>query len=266
MVLQVAFTGFDVTKAETRFAFNPKPASISRRVGTTMKTKWITSMATTVALTTGNCLLAQDWPQWRGVNRNGKVGGFTAPQTWLLLCNRTPDTMKTLHHLIVTLLVLLSSGTAAVFGQMECTGTGNLRGIRVDGELMAFSTSIRAVVPTAPDESQGGRGSGGGGQFFRDGGALTVTGSLTGGAGRGGGPGGGRFRGGPPAAGVSYRATYKDVAPGTVEAEIQISATTNTLMSGVFFSAHFRLSPKQVACAEADRQNRGGLKDLASDF
>jgi len=26
--------------------------------------------------------LAQDWPQWRGPNRDGKVAGFTAPQTW----------------------------------------------------------------------------------------------------------------------------------------------------------------------------------------
>ena len=25
---------------------------------------------------------AQDWPQWRGVNRDGKVTGFHAPQTW----------------------------------------------------------------------------------------------------------------------------------------------------------------------------------------
>ena len=27
-------------------------------------------------------ILAQDWPQWRGANRDGKVTGFTAPQTW----------------------------------------------------------------------------------------------------------------------------------------------------------------------------------------
>jgi outer membrane protein assembly factor BamB len=26
--------------------------------------------------------LAQDWPQWRGPNRDGKLTGFTAPQTW----------------------------------------------------------------------------------------------------------------------------------------------------------------------------------------
>jgi outer membrane protein assembly factor BamB len=25
---------------------------------------------------------AQDWPQWRGINRDGKVTGFKAPQTW----------------------------------------------------------------------------------------------------------------------------------------------------------------------------------------
>lgn len=29
---------------------------------------------------------AQDWPQWRGANRDGKVAGFTAPQKW-------PDTL-----------------------------------------------------------------------------------------------------------------------------------------------------------------------------
>jgi hypothetical protein len=25
---------------------------------------------------------AQDWPQWRGPNRDSKVTGFTAPKTW----------------------------------------------------------------------------------------------------------------------------------------------------------------------------------------
>jgi outer membrane protein assembly factor BamB len=28
-------------------------------------------------------VFAQDWPQWRGPNRDGKVAGFTVPQTWL---------------------------------------------------------------------------------------------------------------------------------------------------------------------------------------
>src|SRR2546426_1861040 len=25
---------------------------------------------------------AEDWPQWRGANRDGKAGAFTAPKTW----------------------------------------------------------------------------------------------------------------------------------------------------------------------------------------
>ena len=35
-----------------------------------------------VALMFASCVLAQDWPQWRGPNRDGKPTGFTAPQKW----------------------------------------------------------------------------------------------------------------------------------------------------------------------------------------
>src|SRR5262245_1983427 len=28
------------------------------------------------------CAFAQDWPQWRGPDRNNKVTGFTEPKTW----------------------------------------------------------------------------------------------------------------------------------------------------------------------------------------
>ncbi|OHB66698.1 MAG: hypothetical protein A2Y76_08825 [Planctomycetes bacterium RBG_13_60_9] len=28
------------------------------------------------------CVLGQDWPQWRGPNRDGKLSGFVAPQSW----------------------------------------------------------------------------------------------------------------------------------------------------------------------------------------
>jgi len=33
-------------------------------------------------LISASCALAQDWPQWRGPNRDGKAAGFTAPKTW----------------------------------------------------------------------------------------------------------------------------------------------------------------------------------------
>jgi len=35
-----------------------------------------------VILISATCVFAQDWPQWRGPNRDGKVSGFTAPQQW----------------------------------------------------------------------------------------------------------------------------------------------------------------------------------------
>ena len=138
------------------------------------------------------------------------------------------------HHLIVMSTVLLCSSGAGVFGQVECTAPGNLRGIRIDGELMAFSTSIHAIAPTAVEADQGDRGRGG--QFSREGDTLTMTGNLTDGTRRRVGPSGGRGRGGPPAAGASYRASFKDVAPGKVDAGIQITSNTNALMQGVFFA------------------------------
>src|SRR5262245_22605911 len=39
-------------------------------------------MAGCVLLLGASCAWAQDWPQWRGPNRDNKVTGFTAPKTW----------------------------------------------------------------------------------------------------------------------------------------------------------------------------------------
>ncbi len=33
-------------------------------------------------LVSTGCIFAQDWPQWRGANRDGKAGGFAAPSKW----------------------------------------------------------------------------------------------------------------------------------------------------------------------------------------
>ena len=35
-----------------------------------------------VVLLGASAVVAQDWPQWRGPNRDNKVTGFTAPPTW----------------------------------------------------------------------------------------------------------------------------------------------------------------------------------------
>jgi len=41
-----------------------------------------TVMVGCVVLLIASCVFAQDWPQWRGLNRDGKVSGFKAPQEW----------------------------------------------------------------------------------------------------------------------------------------------------------------------------------------
>jgi len=40
------------------------------------------AIVASVILLAATCVFAQDWPQWRGPNRDGKVTGFTAPQKW----------------------------------------------------------------------------------------------------------------------------------------------------------------------------------------
>ena len=35
-----------------------------------------------VLMISSSTVFAQDWPQWRGVNRDGKADGFNAPKTW----------------------------------------------------------------------------------------------------------------------------------------------------------------------------------------
>jgi len=42
----------------------------------------IGAMAGGLILFCAACAFAQDWPQWRGPDRDGKAAGFTAPQTW----------------------------------------------------------------------------------------------------------------------------------------------------------------------------------------
>jgi outer membrane protein assembly factor BamB len=39
-------------------------------------------LAGCVLVAIASCAAAQDWPQWRGPNRDGKVTGFKAPQEW----------------------------------------------------------------------------------------------------------------------------------------------------------------------------------------
>ena len=42
----------------------------------------LVAIASCVVLLIASCVWAQDWPQWRGTERDGKAGGFDAPEKW----------------------------------------------------------------------------------------------------------------------------------------------------------------------------------------
>ncbi|MBC8472705.1 MAG: PQQ-binding-like beta-propeller repeat protein [Planctomycetes bacterium] len=46
------------------------------------KTNQLSAVMVCIILMCASCLFAQDWPQWRGLNRDGKAGGFKAPGQW----------------------------------------------------------------------------------------------------------------------------------------------------------------------------------------
>lgn len=46
------------------------------------RNRWIVAMVGSALLLGSNFALAQDWPQWRGANRDARVSGFAAPESW----------------------------------------------------------------------------------------------------------------------------------------------------------------------------------------
>src|SRR5262245_42176330 len=48
-----------------------------------MRATWVaSSIVGGILLANGGQLSGQDWPQWRGPNRDAKANGFKAPSTW----------------------------------------------------------------------------------------------------------------------------------------------------------------------------------------
>ena len=68
--------------------------------------------------------------------------------------SNTGRIIKPTFYLMIIILWSLSGFSFKSFGQAECTAWGNVNGIRVDGELMKFETSIRVVQKNWLDYSQ----------------------------------------------------------------------------------------------------------------
>src|SRR5450756_1948777 len=61
----------------TRMSISPAGIAKSKRIVTRAAL-----VATMLLVTMEVSLLADDWPQWRGLNRDGKATGFKAPDIW----------------------------------------------------------------------------------------------------------------------------------------------------------------------------------------
>jgi len=121
-----------------------------------------------------------------------------------------------------------------VAAQAEVTGWGNLRGIRVGGQLVAFTTEVGICNPDFSQVVMSQReGPLRTSQFARNSNSVTVGESLQyGAAGARGGGFGGRGGGG---GGFSYTMTYTDSAPGTTSVNIRLTSAADQSIAGIYY-------------------------------
>jgi O-glycosyl hydrolase len=130
--------------------------------------------------------------------------------------------------------VYLSICYSKVFGQSEVSGWGNLRGIRVGGQLVRFTTAVGVY------DSDRGRltlsqreGPTHTSKYVRDGNTVTVGESLQLG-GRGNAATIPATRPNPPSM-FSYTMSYSDSAPGVCDVSIQITSSPAQANGGIYY-------------------------------
>ncbi|MGD0462043.1 MAG: hypothetical protein ABSB74_06110 [Tepidisphaeraceae bacterium] len=155
--------------------------------------------------------------------------------------------MNTMSRWVVAMVwVCFSCGAA--FGQAEVSGWGSLRGIRLDGELMAFTTGVRAVGSATPDVDRRGEMLGNA-HFAREGNEQICTGGL---------------RMGDPRRGFAYifrapnplgcRMVFEDAGPGAINVDVLIKANVDVKMGGIYFYLHLPI---------ADYSNESGALNIS---
>ena len=124
------------------------------------------------------------------------------------------------RHLVAYCLLAFSCYARSAFGQAECNGYGGLRGIRVDGQLMPFTTALRAeragdnaIAGTANERTRNPA-------FTHADRVQTCTGGLSFGA--SGAPFTFADRRLPPP--IAFVETFTDTAPGTVQVHVHLVA------------------------------------------
>jgi hypothetical protein len=163
-----------------------------------------------------------------------------------------PELFLNRRSIVVSIICLAASATVAL-GQAECNGYGGLRGIRVDGQLMPFTTILRAtrrsdgaVATTANERTRNPT-------FTHNGDTQVCTGGLAfGGA-------GGSFafadRRVPPP--LTFIETFKSSGRGSVDASVRITA--NQAFDGdVDFAVELPIAPFQESPGPASQPTTQG--------
>jgi O-glycosyl hydrolase len=168
--------------------------------------------------------------------------------------------MKYLPQTMMALCVL--GWSAVALGQAECSAWGAMRGIRVDGELMAFTTGVRAFSKDTPIAGQPGGERLANPRYWHQGNVQSSAGSLfyvlAGERGRGGGAGEGRQS-------LRCGVVTEDTAPGTVTITVQATAGGNDAdLGGIYFFVHlpgadYSGASAQVIDASKSSRSRASL-------
>jgi O-glycosyl hydrolase len=109
----------------------------------------------------------------------------------------------------------------AVMGQVECSGWGELRGIRIDGQLIPVVTSLTIAGPGWRQTALTAHWKTRNPTYERQGENIVTTGQL-----------GFGFRTG--GAGVSFRQTISNAGPGAASMKVEIKADANINLDGVY--------------------------------
>lgn len=125
--------------------------------------------------------------------------------------------IKPRHALILLLLLCLPGAGARA--QVECSGWGELRGIRIDGQLMPVTAGIVVAGPDWKQVAQTAHWRTRNPKYARDGNSIVCTGQL-----------GFGFRG--PA--LSYRQTVTDAGAGQATVDSQVTADGDMDLNGVY--------------------------------
>ncbi|MBN2029151.1 hypothetical protein JW824_02805 [bacterium] len=118
------------------------------------------------------------------------------------------------YSIFLAICILIVTGfTSQALSQVEVAAWGNVMGIRVDGELMAFESSLRVVQPDWTDMTQTAKERQNP-QFSRNGNTVTVTSRLN---------------------DLSLTEVIEDIETGTIRIQVQFTVESAMEMAGAFF-------------------------------